>query len=392
MTPRLSALLVVALFGCDGRDDSSTQPTPPATPTSPTKPTQPTEPTPEPPARQVIDLTAELAPIVAGSGAPSVAAAVVDSEGLLASGVSGKQRSDDGAELEASARYHLGSCGKAMTATLVAILVQQGAMSWHSTLDAIFGDMTIHEAFRSLTIRELLGHRAGLARDEFDVPGVPEDLSTVGDAEAQRALLTSVFLTRAPASRVGAFAYSNVGYAIAAAAIETQLGQSYEALLQSKLFDAWSMGSCGFGPPAAADPKSPWGHSEGTPITPSVEAKQVPAGFNPAGGMHCGMADWARFATEHLRAARGKSRRLDVESARALHTPLDGEGERYALGWSVDTRDWASGPLLNHDGSDGTFLASVWIVPSKDRAYLAATNDGEAEDAIEDALSALIEE
>src|SRR4051812_39196375 len=47
---------------------------------------------------------------------------------------------------------HLGSCTKAMTATMIGTLVEQGALSWTSTLGDIFPDQEMHPDVRTIAL------------------------------------------------------------------------------------------------------------------------------------------------------------------------------------------------------------------------------------------------
>src|SRR5690349_14864330 len=61
-------------------------------------------------------------------------------------------------------RFHLGSCTKAMTATLVAMLVEEGKLNWTTTLGELFADTVkpMHPVWEKVTLRQVLAHRAGL--------------------------------------------------------------------------------------------------------------------------------------------------------------------------------------------------------------------------------------
>ena len=78
----------------------------------------------------------------------------------------------------------------------------------------------------------------------------------------------------------------------------------------------------------------------------------------------------------HLAGARGASRFLSPESFAKLHTPYP--GEEYAGGWIVTKRSWAHGVAFTHAGSNGMWFANVWLAPALDRAFLVATNRGDA--------------
>ena len=64
-------------------------------------------------------------------------------------------------------QVHLGSCTKAMTATLIGKLVDEGLLSWSSTIRSVFPELAsqIHPDFQAATLSHLLTHRAGLPHD-----------------------------------------------------------------------------------------------------------------------------------------------------------------------------------------------------------------------------------
>src|SRR5690606_16492845 len=105
---------------------------------------------------------AMLAEVLAQTGAPALAGAVVTPDGFAWRGVGGVRRagSDDAATLDD--KWHLGSHAKAMTATLYARLVEQGRARWGATVPELFPDLEVDAAWRETTIEDLMRHRSGL--------------------------------------------------------------------------------------------------------------------------------------------------------------------------------------------------------------------------------------
>ena len=58
--------------------------------------------------------------------------------------------------------WHIGSCGKSMTAALYARLVEHGDASWGSPLSGVLSDLAIHPGWSSVTIDDVLVHRGGV--------------------------------------------------------------------------------------------------------------------------------------------------------------------------------------------------------------------------------------
>ncbi|MEW4569068.1 serine hydrolase domain-containing protein [Tautonia sp. JC769] len=344
-------------------------------------------------------LAALLEPIRERHGLPALAGAIVTAEGPIAVGAVGLRRAGDGPAVSLDDRFHLGSCTKAMTATLLATFVEEGVISWQTTLAEALPDLArvMHPDYRSATLEQLLAHRAGFS-GETAAPGLSLLAMKASSASltAQRTDYLRRVLAEAPASRPGTtFEYSNRGY-IVAGAIAERLGKApWEDLMRRRLFEPLGMSSGGFGPmasPGRAD--QPWPHlvREGItlPIPPGPGADN-PLMIGPAGTVHASMADWARFVACHLRAGEGRPALLAPETFATLHArPGDGN---YAFGWGFHERSWGGGTVLNHAGSNTMNYAVVWMAPRRRFAVLAATNQaGDAgPKACDEASSALIQ-
>src|SRR5687768_17406131 len=71
------------------------------------------------------DVSHLLAPLVAKHGVPALAGGIVVGPELVAAGSDGVRRRGFPERVTLSDRWHLGSCTKAMTATLCALLVEE---------------------------------------------------------------------------------------------------------------------------------------------------------------------------------------------------------------------------------------------------------------------------
>lgn len=263
---------------------------------------------------------------------------------------------------------HLGSDTKAMTATLLATFVDEGHLSWSSTIRDVFSSRagSFHPDFQKVTLLQLLTHRAGLPAN-----GPWWELKGKTTTEKRYDLLGRM-LKNSPQSKPGStFAYSNVGYAIAGLMAEETAKKSWERLMEERLFDPLEMPTAGFGPPGKRGTlDEPWGHTDkGEP-----SQGDNPPALGPAGTVHCSLADWAKFIALHIRGTDGKAKLLKASTFKILHTPPG--GSEYACGWGVVDRGWAGGKALTHDGSNTMWHCSAWVAPARDFAVLAVTNQG----------------
>src|SRR5215204_6169241 len=96
-----------------------------------------------------------------------MAAAVLRGERIIAQGVAGVRKSGTAERITIADQFHLGSNTKAMTATLVAMLVEEGRLNWTTTLGEVFAGAVkpMHPAWQKVTLRQVLAHRAGLRLD-----------------------------------------------------------------------------------------------------------------------------------------------------------------------------------------------------------------------------------
>jgi CubicO group peptidase (beta-lactamase class C family) len=276
-------------------------------------------------------------------------------------------------------QWHLGSDTKAMTATLCAMLVEEGKLKWSSTLEEVFPKyrQDMQADYRRVTLEELLHHRSGFP------PDIPSDLFSKlrqlnGSPAAQRLYFVQHIVAQPPIALPGKqFQYSNTNYMIAGAMAEQVTGKDWEELIKQRLFDPLHMNSSGFGGPGVDGTISePRGHTDaGEPVEPGPAADN-PVALWPAGGVHCSMIDWAKFLSLHLTDGRSRPGLLTRDSFAKLHNPIPEEpgGDGYAMGWIVCSRDWAGGTAYTHAGSNTLWVATVWMAPNKDFAILVACN------------------
>lgn len=342
------------------------------------------------------DLTAVLEALRSKHDLPALAGAIVSRGRLEAVGACGVRERGSDVAVTVEDRFHLGSCTKAMTATLCALLVEKQALSWDSTAPEFLADAVgdPRPAWKQVTLAHLLSNRGG-APAHLEANGLWGELWASKEAPAlQRLALARGVLTQEPLAPPGEkYVYSNAGFSLAGAMAERAAKCDFEELMRRELFAPLGMTSAGFGPPG--DGKTldqPRGHTaEGQPV-PWGRAADNPAAIAPAGRVHCSIGDWAKFVALHLDGKGDRPRLLTAESLARLHTPAAGPGERYALGWLVTERPWAGGTVLTHSGSNTMWFAVAWLAPKKDFAVLVCCNQGgdRAQRACDDAAGALI--
>jgi len=339
-----------------------------------------------------------LQPLLSQYQLPSIAAVVIFNGQVVAQGAVGERKAGDTTPVTINDQYVLGSCTKAMTATIMGMLVQQGKLNWTSTMGDIFPEMKAEmlPKYRDVTILELLSHHAGLP-DNSTLIGYYPPGTTVEYWQGlnepimqQRYEYTKDYLCQPDSPAVDAlpapgttFKYSNVGYSIAAAVEEKVTGKSWEDLMTNMLFKPLGITDAGFSFSMATgyEVNQPWQHyyySAQELSIPPVYAPDLtgsPPVMYPAGGVHLSVPDWAKFITMQLEAENGGSTLLTPETAKVLHTPPFDTVNGYALGWLVENDPlWTNGVILAHGGTDGVDLAEVWMSVKSNFAILVTTN------------------
>lgn len=303
---------------------------------------------------------------------PGLIGAVFTSNRLAAIGAVGIRKVGAPNPIHVTDQIHLGSCTKAMTATMIGTLIDDGKLSFQSTIAQVFPKQAarLHRDFQAVTLSQLLTHRAGLPAN-----GPWWQLAGKTTTEKRRDLLTRM-MSEPPQTPPGSrFGYSNVGYALAGLMAEQVSGESWETLMRRRLFEPLGMDSAGFGSPGhPGQVDQPWGHRPSGKENKPTQQDNAPA-LGPAGTVHCTIPDWGKFTGLQLRGARGEGRLLlKPATFQVLHTPP--KGGDYAGGWIVTERPWAGGRALTHGGSNTSWYATVWIAPARDFAILVATNQG----------------
>jgi CubicO group peptidase (beta-lactamase class C family) len=296
---------------------------------------------------------------------PGMIAAVGDSNGIRSIACAGIRKTGAPETIHTDDHFHLGSCTKAMTAALLATLVARGEIKWETTIIDGFPELkeVIHADYHSVTLHQLLTHRSG-------VPANAANWWAFADQEImeRRVTILKENLKKPSQNKAGNFNYSNLGYMIAGSMAERITGKSWEDLIKERLFEPLGMSSAGFGPPGTRNQvDQPWGHGKSIGKWHATQIDNAEA-LGPAGRVHCTLEDWMKFISLFLK--QGDNPILERNQLDKLIDPV---GE-YACGWGVTQRDWAKGFALTHNGSNNSWLVTIWVAPEINRAYIVGTN------------------
>ena len=138
-----------------------------------------------------------------------------------------------------------------MTATLAAVVVEAGKIEWDTTISQVWpraDEKHLHPSLRDVTLNELLSHQSGLASDLKDLKDLKgNDWLSFFEEKAgpplERRRMLKLILKFKPEHPRREYHYSNLGYVVAAAMLETKGGDSFENMMRRQVFKPLKMTS-----------------------------------------------------------------------------------------------------------------------------------------------------
>jgi CubicO group peptidase (beta-lactamase class C family) len=308
-------------------------------------------------------------------------AAMVTVDGKVeAAAADGERKIGSDVPVQIGDRWHLGGISKSITATMIARLVESGRMHWSDTIGKAFPDAPVHAAWKPVTLEQLLTDTAG-APALFGIDVLRQRPAPGPACTQARRQVVLQGLAEKPAYRPGKkFAYSNVGYTIAAAMAEAATGKTWEDLVKREVFEPLKLTEAGFGPPKSPNDtlEQPRGHRKVFPGKVAVDdtTDNTPI-MGPSGNVHMTLANLCTFAEEHLHGELGTGQLLSPATYKKLHTPaLD----HYAYGWlRKDPSAEIPCTVYWHNGSNTLWYALVAFAPEKKMVVAVVSNDGDSE-------------
>lgn len=335
------------------------------------------------------DLAELLESVRADQRLPALAAAIIIDGDIYAAAAVGTRQFGTANWVSVNDSFLIASCSKAFTATLAAVLIEKGVLSWDTTLREAYPHLEMREEYEKMTLIQLLSHRAGLPewidhRHGFGKKwGVDDRLPTLMRSRYLKETVKQALIDEPDHSVY----YSNSGYIMAGAMLEKIAGESYEVLLIKEIFKPLGLHTAGFGPPlklsAAYEPS---GH-RASGRSPTPVGRDFPAYMAPTGAIHMSVEDWAKFVRFHLKPDINGKVMLPNDVLNKLHTPPNDAGWRedaeengygvpslnYALGWYTLDMGLKKG-LLWHPGGNTGFIAQVVADPAHNNAVMVVTN------------------
>ncbi|WP_148715595.1 serine hydrolase domain-containing protein [Chitinolyticbacter meiyuanensis] len=372
--PFALATLALALAACGG-DNDPTQPSTP-TPTPAPTPVQPSY------AADIAALQQAIASEMQQRQIPGLAIALVDGDRVVWQQGFGVTDLTTPAPVDADTLFRAGSISKLFTATALMQLVEAGKLSPDQSLASALPGFTIQSRWQpdvaaanaEVTLRRVLTHHAGLPEASLAGMGAnPEATPTTLPS-----LVNGTWLAQRPGQL---FAYSNLGFDLLGAVIETASGQRYSERMQQAMLQPLGMRRSSF--LADATPGRAHGHIDGQSVDIQLEYDGM-----PAGGLWSSAADMSRFLRMVLNQGELDGQRiLQPATLAGMLAPQNGDNRydgdcRIGLGWVVSpcglTPVAPGVPMIHHDGSTIGFNAQLMLLPEQKLGVIVLANSDSA--------------
>ena len=328
---------------------------------------------------------------------PGLAVGVVVDGEVVYARTAGELAAGSGQAVDARTVFKIASNSKAMTAALLARLVDQGKLAWTDPVVKHLPEFRMFDDWvtREMQVRDLLIHNSGLGAGAGDLMLWPEpNLFTRADVIHGLRYLEPVYSFR---SR---YAYDNTLYIVAGEVAAAAGGAPYDELMRREVFEPLGLDRCRVGAwrrDAVGNVAQPHLSDDGRQVVVREDDELIPdVPMMAAGGIRCSLDDmlaWARMWLQPERFGLDASGKpwlsaVQREEVWKAHMPMplsrrmrewDGSHfSAYGYGWRLTDVDgtWK----VSHTGTLSGMYSALVLLPEKNVGIVFLTN-GNADEA-----------
>jgi CubicO group peptidase (beta-lactamase class C family) len=317
------------------------------------------------------DIVAEMLRI---GRVPGAALAVVVGEDIVLAKGYGRCDVDAKLPMRPITRYPIASTTKAINATLLGMLVDEGRLGWDVPVQSYIPTFRLGDPFvgSQVTVRDLITMRTGLPR---------HDWVSIESCGSRAELVERLQYLELSCGFRERFQYNNLTVTAAGHVAERVTGRSWEELVREKLLEPLGM--------RATTCMRPVGHQ----VTNSyyyngrqelLANRLLSAGMMaPSGGsLYSNVVDMARWISFNLGGGKAQGRQLvHSRTLSEIHSPqmvvgtdpsAPTPGAAYAMGWYVDTHNGCT--RVSHGGDLHDVSSEVAIFPQHNVGFVSFSN------------------
>jgi CubicO group peptidase (beta-lactamase class C family) len=342
------------------------------------------------------DIDAFVDKAMATFEAPGMAVTIVEDDKVTLAKGYGVRKLGDPARVDAHTVFPIGSNTKAFTSTALAMLVDEGKLSWDDKVTSRLRGFQMSDPYTTgeMTVVDMLTHRSGLGLGQGDLMVFPETDFT------RRQIVEHLRFLKAPRTLRSGYAYDNVLYIGAGQMVEDVSGQRWEDFMHARVFGPLGMtdAKASFGEIGPHDNRA-WLHArlDGPlrglgHIEPLARIENIDAAA-PAGAINASAADmapWLMVQLDRGALPGGKGRLFSEASSAMLFTPqtliptapipgplaaASSNFKNYALGFII--QDYRGHRIILHGGAVTGGISMVVLIPDKHVGFSVMTNSEE---------------
>jgi CubicO group peptidase (beta-lactamase class C family) len=317
---------------------------------------------------------------------PGMAVAIVKDQRVVVAKGYGVRKLGESTPVDEHTMFGIGSNTKAFTTASLAMLVDEGKISWDDPVYQRLPGFVMYDPYvsKEMTIRDLVTHRSGMGLGEGDLLIFPHSTYTRDD------IIYRLRFMRPQSSFRSRYAYDNLLYIAAGQIIPAVAGHSWDDFVRQRIFGPLGMSHSNVsnGSFRAGDDYA-FPHSE-------VDGKLQPVPFGnidnaaPAGAINscaADMAQWVLLQLNHGKVPGTDKQIFSEKQSRELWSPqtivpindppaplraLRTNFAAYGLGWFL--RDYHGRKLVGHTGGVAGFVSRVMLVPEENLGVVILTN------------------
>jgi CubicO group peptidase (beta-lactamase class C family) len=342
------------------------------------------------PSNQNADFDRLVDAVVAYYHLPGIAVGVIENGKVTYTREVGTLES--GKSIDDDTLFKIASNTKAMTATLLARLVQEGKLRWDDPVTKYLPSFRMYDPWvtKNIQVGDLLVHHSGLPEGAGDLmlwPG-PNHF-TPGNVVAGLRYLKPAYSFRA------GYAYDNTLYIVAGQVAAAAGGASYPQLLRREVFDPLGMSRCQIGTwnrDKVGNVAQPHARRNGKTVIVDADGPIIhPSTMDAAGGVRCSLHDMLVWAKNWLAPTPQQLEWLTPEQRRgewATYTPLPIPKRLHAWNGTLfrgNGRGWRTSDVdgemtVWHTGVLEGMHSGVTLLPFRKSGFVILIDD-EAENA-----------
>ena len=322
---------------------------------------------------------------------PGIAVGVIEGGKVVRVVTRGETQAGSGRPITSRSLFKIASNSKAMTASVLARLVDAGKLRWEDPVARHLPGFRMQDPWvsREMQVKDLLVHNSGLPEGGGDLMLWPEpNHFTRADIIAGLAHIKPAYSFRS------GYAYDNLLYVVAGEVAAAAGGVPYEVLVEREIFQPLGLQRCRVGQwqrEEVDDVAQPHAWRDGRNVVAGADGPDVPVLTSAAaGGIRCSLDDMLAWARAWLDPATAPGWLSEEQRRQAWvpRTPMpvsarrrDWDGTRlyaYGYGWRIA---YVDGVLsYSHTGTLSGMYSVMTLLPDRQSGFVVLMN-GEADDA-----------